>query len=92
MKKNESSNLRMSYNPLLEDIFEAQEREAELERKAIEYKKEVSEHLKNLERDFKRKDKEKRFKSLRPEESKLKVSIMEGSLSRDQIESLENKH
>ena len=55
------SNLRMSYNPLLEDIFEAQEREAELERKAIEYKKEVNDHLKSLERDFKRKDREKRF-------------------------------
>lgn len=30
-KKNENSNLRLSYNPLLEDVIEAREREAELE-------------------------------------------------------------
>jgi len=39
----------MSYNPLLEDLFEQQEREAELEAAAIKHKKEVSENLRNLE-------------------------------------------
>lgn len=42
MKKNESSNLKLSYNPLLDDIFEAQEREAEREADAIKHKLEVN--------------------------------------------------
>jgi len=61
LKKNESSNLRLSYNPLLEDIFEAQEREAELEANAIRHRKEVGEHLKTLEREFRKMEREKRF-------------------------------
>eukprot|EP00354_Favella_ehrenbergii_P004239 CAMPEP_0170470424 /NCGR_PEP_ID=MMETSP0123-20130129/12888_1 /TAXON_ID=182087 /ORGANISM="Favella ehrenbergii, Strain Fehren 1" /LENGTH=73 /DNA_ID=CAMNT_0010737547 /DNA_START=837 /DNA_END=1058 /DNA_ORIENTATION=- len=73
----------MSYNPLLEDLFEQQEREAELEAAAIKHKKEVRENLRNLEQEFQKKQREKRFQTVRPEDTPNKVSIMQSSLSRD---------
>ena len=45
----------MSYNPLLEDLLEAQEREAENEAAAIRLKKEVGEKLESMEQDLFRK-------------------------------------
>ena len=55
LKKNESSNLRLSYNPLLDDMIEQQERDIELEAAAINRRKEVSENLRTLEKEYKRK-------------------------------------
>jgi len=75
LKKNES-NLRLLYNPILDDLLEMQEREAELEAEAIKHNIEVRERLRVLAKELREKEKaEKRFRSLRVEDPN-KISIM----------------
>ena len=55
LKKNESSNLRVGHNPLCDDYFEAEEVAAEIEAAAKRHKKEVTENLRSLEREWRQK-------------------------------------
>lgn len=52
LMKNENSNLRISHNPLCDDFFEAEEAQAEIEAAARRHKKEVTENLRSLEREW----------------------------------------
>ena len=52
MQKNESSNLKKNYNPLLEDLLEAREREAEKEAAAQKLKREVDLKLESVKKEM----------------------------------------
>ena len=55
LQANEASNLRPSHNPLLDDLLEAQEREVETKAEARRMKKEVTDRLKTMEKEYNRK-------------------------------------
>ena len=81
----------MSYNPLLDDLLEAQEREAENDAIATRLKKEVSDKLNTMETEYQDKARhERKFRSQRLDQVN-KISIMQSSLSRDRVEKIENK-
>ena len=44
-QKNQSNNMRMSYNPILEDLLEAKEREEENLKEATRFRQEVKDTL-----------------------------------------------
>lgn len=90
LKKNES-NLRLQYNPLLDELLEMKEREAELAAAAMKRRQEVADRLKSLSKEMAKKERlERRFQTLRQDDPN-KISIMKSSLSRERVESLENK-
>ena len=91
LQKNENCRLlRKSYNPILEDLLEAEERvmKHELNRDA-----QRQENIRNMESHL-RDVNEQSSMSPRlqgPEPGRRAVSIMEGSLSRDRAEIITNK-
>lgn len=92
MQKNESSNLKKNYNPLLEDLLEAREREAEKEAAAQKLRREVDLKLESVEREmFLSIAAKERLRNRQDEVGQRKVSIMQSSLSREQIETIDNK-
>ena len=84
--------MRLSYNPILEDLLEAQEREEENLVKVRRYRQDITDTLQTMQDEISQRSRRYgiHLGSGSPADRK-KVSIMQSSLSREQVESFENK-
>ena len=83
--------MRMSYNPILEDLLEAKEREEENLKEATRFRQEIKDTLQTMEDEANSRNRRHRTHWGDNSADNRKVSIMQSSLSREQLDSLENK-